>query len=439
MFSFVSLTALLVFISGVNSNILPKLLRNPAEGKLWAVLVAGSDGWDNYRHQADICHSYQVLHNHGIPDERIIVLMKDDLATNEENPTPGVVINHPKGKDVYKGVPHDYTGNDVTPENFMAVLKGDKQSLNGVGSGKVLESGPNDHVFVYFADHGAPGLIAFPESELTARQLNKTINYMSKHKKYGKMVIYIEACESGSMFENLLPDNINVYATTAANSEESSYACYYDEQRDTYLGDTYSVKWMEDSDKEELTVETLYQQFKIVKKEVNESHVQEFGDMKIAKMHVSEFQGRKSSTSIVMPKVPLNSVRSRDVPLERVKRRFARSNSVEEQSKLLKKLNKMIRNRNFLSEKVSDLVTEIFHDDNLKSEVLHKHYPLKSFECYDKIRSIFNEECFQISKNPYALDFMYVLVNLCEKKISPSRIESAMERVCVHPPVHGIL
>lgn len=39
-----------------------------------------------------------------------------------------------------------------------------------------------------------------------------------------------------------------VYATTAANSHESSYACYYDEKRDTYLGDWYSVNWMEDSD-----------------------------------------------------------------------------------------------------------------------------------------------------------------------------------------------
>ena len=26
----------------------------------------------------------------------------------------------------------------------------------------LLCSGPNDHVFVNFADHGAPGLIAFP-------------------------------------------------------------------------------------------------------------------------------------------------------------------------------------------------------------------------------------------------------------------------------------
>lgn len=36
----------------------------------------------------------------------------------------------------------------------------------------------------------------------------------------------MEACESGSMFEGLLADNINIYATTAANAMESSYAAY---------------------------------------------------------------------------------------------------------------------------------------------------------------------------------------------------------------------
>lgn len=46
----------------------------------------------------------------------------------------------------------------------------------------------------------------------------------------------------------ILPCSVSVYATTAANPHESSYACYYDEARDTYLGDWYSVNWMEDSD-----------------------------------------------------------------------------------------------------------------------------------------------------------------------------------------------
>ena len=59
--------------------------------------------------------------------------------------------------------------------------------------------------------------------------------------------------------------NINVYGTTASNPTESSYACYYDATRQAYLGDLYSVNWMEDSDVEDINSETLFQQFGLVK------------------------------------------------------------------------------------------------------------------------------------------------------------------------------
>ena len=93
------------------------------------------------------------------------------------------------------------------------------------------------------------------------------------------MVLYIEACESGSMLENILPTNINVYATTASNAEESSYACYYDEKLATYLGDCYSVAWMENSDEKKMHRETLFGQYTITKRKTHESHVMEYGDL----------------------------------------------------------------------------------------------------------------------------------------------------------------
>jgi legumain len=33
--------------------------------------------------------------------------------------------------------------------------------------------------------------------------------------------------ESGSMFEGVLPKNLNIYVTTASNAEESSWGCYW--------------------------------------------------------------------------------------------------------------------------------------------------------------------------------------------------------------------
>ena len=45
------------------------------------------------------------------------------------------------------------------------------------------------------------GLVAFGESVLKATELNKAIKNMYDAKKYKKMVFYVEACESGSMFK----------------------------------------------------------------------------------------------------------------------------------------------------------------------------------------------------------------------------------------------
>jgi legumain len=41
----------------------------------------------------------------------------------------------------------------------VQVLRGEHV---GVGSGKTLRSGPRSHVFIYYADHGASGLVSMP-------------------------------------------------------------------------------------------------------------------------------------------------------------------------------------------------------------------------------------------------------------------------------------
>ena len=37
-----------------------------------------------------MCHAYQIVSAHGVPDDHIIVMMYDDIAKNTENPTPGM-------------------------------------------------------------------------------------------------------------------------------------------------------------------------------------------------------------------------------------------------------------------------------------------------------------------------------------------------------------
>ena len=252
----------------------------------WAVLVAGSNGFWNYRHQADICHAYQVLLKNGIPASNIIVMAYDDIANDLENPIPGKLFNKPNGKDVYLGCAIDYKGDDVTPENFLSILKGDAASVKG-GNGRVLKSTKDSKVFINFSDHGSPGLIAFPNEYLYAKDLNTTINYMYQKQMYQEMVLYIEACESGSMFDKILASDINVYAVTAANPFESSWGTYcppndivQNVEINSCLGDLFSVVWMEATEQENISKVTLDQQFEIVKNLTDKSHVMRYGDQK---------------------------------------------------------------------------------------------------------------------------------------------------------------
>lgn len=414
----------------------PSQSQQTDKGKNWVVIVAGSNGWYNYRHQADACHAYQIVRKNGIPDEQIVVMMYDDLANSEDNPTPGIVINRPNGTDVYKGVPKDYTGEAVTPENFLAVLKGDSQNVKG-GSGKVLNSGPNDHVFVYFTDHGAPGILAFPNDDLHVKDFMDTINYMHENKKYKKMVFYIEACESGSMMTRL-PADIDVYATTAANSHESSYACYYDEARDTYLGDVYSVKWMEDSDVEDLSKETLMKQFKIVRSHTNTSHVQQFGNKTLAHMKVMEFQGNSlggaqpAEPMTFQPVGNLDVIPSPDVPLAILKRKMMASNDINAVRGLLMEINTHLKVRELLAETMHRVVERVTGDKLTAQKLLNDRLELSQDECYKSAVTYYKHNCFNWHKMEYeyALRHLYALVNLCEGGYSFDSIQKAMDYVC---------
>lgn len=179
------------------------LLATTCYSAQWAVLVAGSNGFYNYRHQSDICHAYQILLEHGLPAENIIVLSYDDVANSPQNPYPGTLFNKPSGTkagvNVNQGCVIDYKGAAVTPSNYLAIITGNADGVKG-GNGRVLKSTAADTVFLNFADHGAVGLIAFPSQYLYADQLQTAFLTMSQNSMYSQLTYYLESCESGSMF-----------------------------------------------------------------------------------------------------------------------------------------------------------------------------------------------------------------------------------------------
>eukprot|EP00210_Caulerpa_lentillifera_P002410 g2311.t1 len=243
-----------------------------------AILVAGSRGYWNYRHQADMCHAYQMLKKNGVPSDNIIIFVYDDIARNSYNPFPGKIYNVPGmyiaslharkmficvgGADVYPGCNKDYTGSNVNKFVLSAVLRGDSAAVRGKGSGRVLTKNAYQRVFFAYSDHGSVGYLPFPTGPyLYADEFNKLLIGLRQNSVFKEMLVYIEACDAGSMFYNMpIKDEYRIMGVSAAGAHESSYATYCPDSSKTYssivnpnkirscMGDLFTVAWIQDAE-----------------------------------------------------------------------------------------------------------------------------------------------------------------------------------------------
>jgi len=407
-----------------------------ATASTWAVLIAGSNGYGNYRHQSDIFHAYQILRKNGVPAEQIITMAYDDIANNRANPFPGKVINKPNGQDVYAGVTIDYKGADVSAANFLAVLTGDSTAAKGK---KVLNSTKDDNVFVFYSDHGAVGLVAVVSTYLYADQLNTAFNTMYSKQMYKKMVFYLEACESGSMFSNRLAKNMSIFATTASNPSESSWAqyCYPQDmvngtRINSCLGDEYSVTWMEDSDAYDLSKRTLDDQFTQILKSVKKSHPQKYGTLDWTTDPLSDFHG--------------NAKKSQTNTKKRVHPLFKKFSSVGTLNSRLSTLSslKAVYNANKTAENLAAYQTElksmtyfdrVFTKLNLALNKNSRHLQMRvpqlprDLSCLRSAVDSFETRCKKFTD--YSLQYVRSLANLCySEKFTTEKIDSLIKTVC---------
>ncbi|KNA12703.1 hypothetical protein SOVF_123500 [Spinacia oleracea] len=423
--------------------------ESDVDGTTWALLVAGSQGFGNYRHQADVCHAYQILKRGGLKEENIVVFMYDDIANNPLNPRKGVIINHPNGEDVYAGVPKDYTGEHVTAENLYAVLLGNKNAVKG-GSGKVIDSKPNDRIFIYYSDHGGPGVLGMPNMPfLYGKDFIEVLKKKHALKSYKEMVIYIEACESGSVFEGLMTEDLNIYVTTASNAEESSWGTYCPGMDPspppefmTCLGDLYSIAWMEDSETHNLRKETISQQIDKVKERTSNyntytagSHVMEYGNKSIKPEKLYLYHGFDPATANLPPNrlpidIKLGVVNQRDADIVFLWEKYERSKGEpEEKHKILKEITETIKHRSHLDSSIDLIGKILFGPINGPSVLRAKPTPgmpiVNDWDCLKSMVQVFEEQCGSLTQ--YGMKHMRAFANICNNEVS----QSAMQEACV--------
>ncbi len=203
----------------------------------WALLVAASSGWNNYRHQADILCIYQILRGCGYKDDHIVLISEDDIANNPENPNPGTVAVRLGGENLYHDVHIDYHPSDISPSDIKSILCGERSDKLP----QVISADSDDNVFVYWSGHGSVGQLEWlKQHEGFTRELAaETFEAMYKKKCYRKALFMIEACHSGSVFDAIVGYS-GMLAFTAARANETSQADVYDYDLDIWLSNQFT-------------------------------------------------------------------------------------------------------------------------------------------------------------------------------------------------------
>ena len=435
--------------------------KNENGGVNWAVLVAGSNTYSNYRHQADVCHAYQVLKKNGFSDEYIIVMMYDDIAYNSQNPKPGKVYNVDNGPDVYAGVPKDYKGNAVTATNFYNVLQGFPTTG---GSGKRILSSHNDNIFVFYSDHGSVGLICMPVGAYVyATDLNNVLKSMAAAGKFNKFLFYVEACESGSMFYNhLLPTNLKIFATTASTPYESSYACNYSPTMNAYLGDCYSVNWIGYTESVNVEQVSVEQEFEKVRSATTGSTVCAYGDTSLSYDTLSVYQEGRTNHTMASPQpfTPATGpVSQRVIEEGLLKEQYNAARTNEERAQIAIEMEKLAELRrdthSFFfkfglhtlglkyEQKKADFLRflpKLLDEHRSKVDVPQSACDVNAlgelvfanFECYKTVTEMVRETCGPLDS--YSLQFTPAFASLCElTQADIPAFRSSVEALCPSP------
>lgn len=206
-----------------------------------AVLICGSEGWYNYRHQADLLYIYKTLKEHNFTDDDIILIMRDDIAYNPKNKYPGVIKVSPEGENLYHDVVIDYRADTLGVKDIEDILVGNKSSRLST----VLESTDKENVLLYWTGHGTNKSFSWlgTGEKFTYQQMGNTVRRMYENKKYLSMLIFTEPCYSGSVVKAIEGIPL-VLGFSAASESESSYADNYSNELGVWMGDRFTLNLM---------------------------------------------------------------------------------------------------------------------------------------------------------------------------------------------------
>lgn len=206
----------------------------------YAILVAASTGWRNYRHQADVLDIYQTLKKHGYDDDHIILIWEGDILTDTNNKYPNEVRVKPDGENLYKDVVVDYRTSTLQPKDLINIMSG----IETERTPNVLKATSKDNIFIFWSGHGNDGVLCLDRYNLYDNAIDNAFKDMFLKNKYRKIFWVIEACYSGSIAEACV-NTPGLLMLTAANASETSKADIMDPKMNIWLSNGFTRAFCE--------------------------------------------------------------------------------------------------------------------------------------------------------------------------------------------------
>ena len=398
--------------------------------KTYAVVVAGSSSFKNYRHQADAFEMYNTLRWRGIPESQIVLFAYNDLVSSDKNPYPGKILNDPNGTNVHPGDDHiDFSGPSVTSHVFYSVMKGTNDA------GKKLESTSEDNLLLFFNDHGAPGLLSMPResgTKLYANELRDLFIEMKKNGRYRNLFFVIEACESGSVGEVL--DIPNVLTLTASNAKAPSHAAKWDDKMNAFLSNEFTSNVFDFLRRSgDFSVKEFVN---TVRNRTRKSEVCLFGDSKVLDEKMSSFFGIAPDVNGDEEETQTESdlgilMNAHAVFPASLLIRLNKQENIKKRHELIASFNREMKRRTVIEDKFKQIAKGF--DKNGLSKARDKKVEIKDWKCYKRVVEGAEKVCGHYDESSF--HNLGLFAELCNSH-SSREIMKQVRRVC-KPRKHG--
>lgn len=281
-----------------------------------ALLIAASVNKNNllnYRHQADVLNIYQKLKKGTYTDDKIILIIADDIAQR----TGGVVKVSPEGENLYHDLEIDYKVGDLTAADIQDIITGNQtEALKNAYAAAVSDNSRNEkeapvlngnegtNIFIFWSGHGSndagdpsSGYFAWGgkksgeenKQNFTTSMLYDSLSCLYEKKAYRKVFLMAETCYALSVVQAMTQEIDGhqgfpgMISLMASNAQEESIADVYDSSLRTYMTNRFTKNVLQAYSED--FVRSFLSLYESAAKNTTGSHVQMINSSQFSPVH----------------------------------------------------------------------------------------------------------------------------------------------------------